>query len=471
MSDNMNQLPAPDIKRLCDVCDGVYSWFMSDEPHKDITLRSVADAKRHLECPVCALAINEIYNPREKYHLQHDKPEDISGNLVCIHIIQHYDRSNPRLVIRSKVQSHQYKYIENWTFDFDILYKTFMREPGPYVVRHRLESIVNIDKLSRWIEQCKSEHHHRRDPKFERALIGLIEAGALKLIDTVTLEVYVVFSSPVPTYVALSYVWGQTLQRERNFFEHTTSSRTQNGWRVQLHTLPRTLKEAILLSRDLGLRYIWIDELCIDQSHSPTKSTVIENMGAIYAAADLVIAAAAGGDSTSGLPGTKDHLRQIKVPFLQALTSQGDYIEFFEPEEHLADKLESSKWFTRGWTFQEHVFALRTLFVFSDEMFFACGKDSLQREAYTARGRPTTPHQIHPGVMRTRSIQEALITSRPLNWGHYDENIQLYTLRDLTFETDRIAALRGVLSEVFGHSDDIALQTGLPIQYFGLALT
>lgn len=472
MSDT-NQPPAPEIKRLCDICDGVNDWYTSNEYTKGITLRSVADARRQLECPLCALAINDVFYSYLKYR-RHSGLQDVPEDLLCFHIFLQPLRNTPTLAIDVKVKYRNiYKDFYYPGLSFDVLYESFTREQWPYVLRHRLGSIANIGKISGWIEKCRSQHHHRRNPKFERALVGLLEARALKLINTVTLEVCTVRSSPAPAYVALSYVWGQKSQRERNYFEHTTPPSDQNDRKVQLDALPRTLREAISFSRDLGFQHIWIDELCIDQSHSPTKATVIEYMGAIYAAADLVVVAVAGGDSTYGLPGTKDHPRQKEVPLMEALTSQGDYIQFFKCQSSCGEKISSSIWSTRGWTFQEYAFAPRSLFVFSDEMFFdSPSAPFFEREAYTyTKEGPVKTDSCMKSVEGVVVVQNALSASTTPRWVNYCQIISSYTMRHLKFENDRVTALRGILSEAFGHDDNIALQTGLPMCYFGLALT
>ena len=149
-----------------------------------------------------------------------------------------------------------------------------------------------------------------------------------------------------------------------------------------MDTFPRTLQEAISLTRDLDLRYIWIDGLCIDQAHSAMKATIITYMGEIYAAADIVIVAATGVDASYGLPGTKNHPRQRKEPLARALSAKGHCIEFIEPQDSFDVQLMASVWSTRGWTYQEIALARRCIVVFPGETFCVCN-GHLQREAYS----------------------------------------------------------------------------------------
>lgn len=61
-------------------------------------------------------------------------------------------------------------------------------------------------------------------------------------------------------YIALSYCWGTQPTV-------TTTSKTMQKRiaRMPIETLPRTYVDAIKITRDLGIRYLWIDALCTVQ--------------------------------------------------------------------------------------------------------------------------------------------------------------------------------------------------------------
>ena len=62
-------------------------------------------------------------------------------------------------------------------------------------------------------------------------------------------------------YVALSHCWGQTkiLILEDHMLETMTHG-------IDWSQLPRTFQDAMIVTRRLGLRYLWIDSLCIIQN-------------------------------------------------------------------------------------------------------------------------------------------------------------------------------------------------------------
>ncbi|KAI0145680.1 heterokaryon incompatibility protein-domain-containing protein [Hypoxylon sp. NC0597] len=66
-----------------------------------------------------------------------------------------------------------------------------------------------------------------------------------------------------------------------------------------------TVRDAIHVTRSLGLRYLWVDALCIKQDDEAEKATEISHMGQIYSGSVLNISAAAG---TNGLFFERDPL-------------------------------------------------------------------------------------------------------------------------------------------------------------------
>ena len=73
------------------------------------------------------------------------------------------------------------------------------------------------------------------------------------------------------------------------------------GWGIKnipLSLLPRTIQDAIFVTRQLGIRYLWVDALCIIQDSPKDKMREIEEMEDIYNRATLTIAAA-NADSCS----------------------------------------------------------------------------------------------------------------------------------------------------------------------------
>lgn len=176
----------------------------------------------------------------------------------------------------------------------------------------------------------------------------------------------VVTAEPHCRYVALSYVWGSITSRgEDEQFEQDL-----RGLR-----LPRTVQDAMNVVRVLGMRFLWVDRYCINDTEPGMKHYTINNMGAIYGAADLTIIAAAGSDGEHGLPSVS---RSCNVLDEGDMPPWNGIVSTKVPHMSL-ERIETSAWSTRGWTYQEGLLSPRRLIFTDDSAILHCrGEDRVR---------------------------------------------------------------------------------------------
>ncbi|KXJ96156.1 heterokaryon incompatibility protein-domain-containing protein [Microdochium bolleyi] len=104
-------------------------------------------------------------------------------------------------------------------------------------------------------------------------------------------------------YVCLSYCWGgdQPLKATTN-----NLSSLSNPPGFPYHDLPKTLRDACLITKLMDQRYIWIDALCIVQDDPADKAREIPKMRNIYKGALLTIVASRSTSADQGF--LKDRL-------------------------------------------------------------------------------------------------------------------------------------------------------------------
>lgn len=83
-------------------------------------------------------------------------------------------------------------------------------------------------------------------------------------------------------YVALSYCWGG--KHGSITTKETLESHIQE---LPLEKLSKTIVDAITITRGLGIRYLWVDALCIVQDNLDDMISQINAMGSIYQNATL----------------------------------------------------------------------------------------------------------------------------------------------------------------------------------------
>lgn len=176
-------------------------------------------------------------------------------------------------------------------------------------------------------------------------------------------------------YAALSYVWGgpqplRLLKSNANQLECDGSLRQV--------ALPQTIADAIDVTRELDINFIWIDALCIIQDDDNDKSEQIDSMSMIYRSATMTIIAACGSDCNAGLAGLRAGTRDFeqkeavvipptdKHPGMSLLSTCKSSRPSLDRTSNREDNVEVSIWNSRGWTMQERMLSRRNL-IFSDE--------------------------------------------------------------------------------------------------------
>jgi hypothetical protein len=103
-------------------------------------------------------------------------------------------------------------------------------------------------------------------------------------------------SGKLAPFVALSHCWASshrfTLTRE-------TFDSLIRG--IALTDLPQTFRDAVRITKKLGLRYLWIDSLCILQDDYSDWEQEASRMADVYAKSYVTIAASASKDDSSGI--------------------------------------------------------------------------------------------------------------------------------------------------------------------------
>ena len=96
-------------------------------------------------------------------------------------------------------------------------------------------------------------------------------------------------------YCSVSYQWGGPQE-----FQLTSSSLQdlKNGFASK--DLPKTIADAVRVTQAFGVRYLWVDALCILQDSSEDKLHEISHMEDIYRRATVTIIAASSTSASSG---------------------------------------------------------------------------------------------------------------------------------------------------------------------------
>lgn len=229
--------------------------------------------------------------------------------------------------------------------------------------------------------------------------VRLIETGRLKL--------------KTVQYTTLSHCWGNSkpaITTKETLRERMIS--------ISVSALPKTFREAIEITRHLGIEYLWIDSLCIIQDCPEDWRTESSKMGKIYAHCSLTICAAGARDSHGGC-----FVERPAMPAIQVLSDVyvSEYIEtipFWSPEA--VD--------TRAWCLQELALSPRVLMCGSRMMGWRCEEKTIIEQGQL----PESPSKYGLRVNSKISTQ---------NWNDVVAN---YSHRNLSQSRDKLIAISGL---------------------------
>lgn len=299
--------------------------------------------------------------------------------------------------------------------------------------RRLLPDRIDYDLLQGWYQFC-AQHHRKTcatDSKDYPEKLKVIDCRAQKIVA----------ATPSCSYVALSYVWGQQ--------QHTTVSRPNSPCRnmepriLSPDTIPSVIRDAMTVALKLGWQYLWVDRYCIDQDDE-AKHVQINQMDKVYSNAVITIIAAAGDNASYGLPGVSSISRKAQ-PYA---TVRGRLLA--STMRSSQETIGSSRWATRGWTYQEAALSKRR-FVFTEEqVFYECKcmscceavsvpLDLLHYKNFEGGFRPT----IRRGYFETYGERTSY---KPQTLSKFAEQVQQYTARELSYEKDSLNAFIGVLN-------------------------
>ncbi|KAI0379784.1 heterokaryon incompatibility protein-domain-containing protein [Hypomontagnella monticulosa] len=288
-----------------------------------------------------------------------------------------------------------------------------------------VKSRIDLSLISGRIKECQDHHRGCKQP-IEPISLSLIHCKRGIIITT---------SNPKP-YVALSYVWGDV--------EPCKPGLDQSLPKL----LPTTIADAIEVTLGLGYEFLWVDQLCIDQSHNEEKREQINQMDLIYAQAEITLIAAAGEDTAYGLPGVGRTPRTGSI-----IPTTSDCITIYVSATiNVKDDIISSKWASRGWTYQESLLSRRILIFAADRAYFECRCMAMQE---SFEGELVFLETDSQGVRRGESVIPAIGPSQaagviaegnnPTQMIHmYCECIAAYSRRTLRREDDAMNAFIGI---------------------------
>lgn len=178
-------------------------------------------------------------------------------------------------------------------------------------VQQSTASWETFNDIHRWLRLCEKAHSRcveRRHKRICQLPTRIVYVGAFQAESLV----YVQDTKGIAhnaRYITLSHSLGGSVPCWL-----LESSHSSYAAGVHTSTLPKAFRDAIALTKALGLNYIWIDSLCIVQDSRDDWERECVLMSDIYNGSFLNVAANAASDANGGLFRDRSALQVIRCP-------------------------------------------------------------------------------------------------------------------------------------------------------------
>ncbi|KAF1813136.1 HET-domain-containing protein, partial [Eremomyces bilateralis CBS 781.70] len=271
--------------------------------------------------------------------------------------------------------------------------------------------------VPKWMDECIKSHKRCNSSHKGFRPTRIIDVGApneqmVRVGPTAHLPAKLPFK-----YAALSYCWGS------NSCIGLTSANTASlNSGIAVHKLPKTIQHVIHVTRSLGLRWLWVDSLCILQNSNEEKthqitSNEFDSMFEVYKNCFLCIAALGSSDNEGGGESV------VALPHWTTNLNGGFAKDAVDPDWALH---------RRGWVLQERLLPPRTL-LFGSYLEWECHE--MVRDEFGPI--PVISRFLGP-----------LEPSPDEVYDHWRQILRCYTRSSLTLKSDREFAIAGVISAV-----------------------
>lgn len=307
-----------------------------------------------------------------------------------------------------------------------------------------LLSEPHIALINHWRQRCEKSHRSCR----KTSLHQLLPSRYLEIIDPSDKKsgVRLVENQDKKrgTYACLSYCWGDDASTQAGQTTHGNLASQLQG--LSMSMLPNTVADTIWLCYKLGIRFLWVDRLCILQDDLNDWSKEASRMCEVYSRSALTISVPICQESSESFLakrrlGFRDENFVATSYMDKDSTKQGVFLctrlprdlegpWFLERDWHgISSHLikDNSRWLQRCWTFQEWMLPPRVLHIDSITLW-----DCLDG---------------HANEMFRRQMIVPELSRNPEEFGKdssWSSIVQEYSGRRITHEKDKLPALAGL---------------------------
>ncbi|KAH8679632.1 heterokaryon incompatibility protein-domain-containing protein [Tricladium varicosporioides] len=335
-------------------------------------------------------------------------------------------------------------------------------------VKHPRSKSKAFEIAHAWLEECDDTHNCTKNTKEDLWIPKrLLDLGNHQAPDYVQLRM----GSDIEIgskYATLSHCWGG---HNPDSLGHATEEELMRGRKTTKFC--RLFQDVFELARYLGLRYLWIDSLCIFQGPDGDFNTQASQMWKIYHRSHINIAASS---AASGEEALFDE-QSTDVPLEMKMKLEDLDLSFRQPVNLETEReiFLSQPLVKRAWVLQELFLSPRVIYFSSSQLFWSCQMERKSEShpsgiehvkglrnlswMYGTRFKTlyeednkessSSTHDDRNHGTNNQNINKAEVGSNSA-WDYtWDTILSDFSETELTYPSDRLIAFSGVAQEVY----------------------
>lgn len=448
---------------LCETCRGLhltdFAGARENRVVKEYDFSRGPDEKIH--CPVCRLIRSILPLPPAKPTSEGDAEYDLEGGWARPASL--YSRTKDYLIRDSdnKFQGELGFETNSEEFYWKPYDKSWIEKATP--------NKIDFAPIKDWLETCEKDHDccsaqgdsDTRNPQ---------EIYVIDVIDGCITQ-----KTTRDRYVALSW-----MKEDANEVKFTIADfenlKTPGSLQDHLAKLGVLFSDAVQFSRAIGVRYVWIPEVCNihDNNQQPYLSESAKC--SIIARACLTIVALSAESANSFLPGVRERSRSISAGVVNITDATPDSpVRFFAFRQLLNLHEEYSPYCKRWSNHLEVLCSSRIVIPMGSQVFYHCGTGDVQSDGpyYMREGGLSgffrEIESSHMLLLTSRGLRKITTLDESYKLSLYLELISTCTDKREPNDAISLESLEVALRQFSKHFQ-WKFVAGLPIQYIHLAL-
>jgi hypothetical protein len=205
--------------------------------------------------------------------------------------------------------------------------------------------------------------------------------------------------------------------------------------RIPPEALSKTFQDAIVITREFGIGYLWIDSLCIIQDDADDWNREASSMSGVYGSSTLNIAASGASDGSIGCFFKQEKTLRCQI---EVTATEGKKMYNVVPRWFFENSFAKMPLCKRGWALQERVLPRRNLHFTFTQVFWEC---------HERIACETFPSAIPPTIFY-RPSGRVIVRKLFLYKSAWEMLVGIYSACQLTKSSDKLVAMSGLARHI-----------------------